>query len=76
MTGLTRFPRKGDVIYWPNSKPPHDRKVTVTRRDDRQRNIVWTVDEKGNASCFIAQFHDGELNNQATIWIEGTEELP
>lgn len=67
MSGLTRFPRKGDVIWWPDSKPPHNRKVTVTHRDDRQPRIVHTIDEHGNASLFIAQHPDGSLNTMATI---------
>lgn len=75
MPGLIRFPRKGDVVYWPKIFET-DRGAgpfTITRRDSRHPGIVHMIDKHGNETLFIARFPDGALNAQATI-LE-TEEL-
>ena len=67
--GLTRFPRRGDVVEF---RPDGVRwtgktsRYTVTRQDDRFPEIVHMVGSRGEETTFIAQFPEG-LNEYATI---------
>lgn len=59
MSGLTRKPRVGDIVE------AGGREFTVTHFD---RNICWTIDRNGNASCFIWWFErTGSFNTAHTI---------
>ena len=56
---LTRKPRKGDTIRWPNSGSV----VTVDHVDG---NICHTIDADGKHDLFIWNFRDG-MNTLAQI---------
>ena len=72
MSGLTRLPRKGDVIQWPDDK--RQARWTITRRDSKFPGIFHMVSEAGVESLFIADHGADGLNKQATIIVETTEQ--